>query len=395
MSDLVSVTVPVYNVAEYLPQCIESICRQTYEALEIILVDDGSTDESGKICDKYAKEDARITVIHKGNGGLVSARKAGLAAAHGEYVSCVDSDDWVEPDMIQRLMDTESATNADIIAFAGYEEGCGYQGIKGNTVAEGLYHTKQQKESLYALMLMNGNFFEHGVSTSIWNKFFKKNILENFQMRILDVISYGEDTACVYPCLLSAGSVYVTNMLLYHYRVRQGSIVRSATVSKENLICLHHTLRESFDSHVQKEVLNQQMEYYMWHTFLLKGYDWIQSDLLLFPFAKVKTGMRIAIYGAGLFGQVIERHCCQTQGLTIAGWFDRNYEGYVRQGLQVSSSKDVTDADFDVMVVAILNTTLARRIREDYIRCGIMADRIDIVDTETLDKYDLPTGGVI
>lgn len=390
MSDLVSVIVPVYNVAKYLPQCIDSICSQTCVALEIILVDDGSTDESGKICDTYAKEDARITVIHKENGGLVSARKAGLAAAHGEYVSCVDSDDWIEPDMIQRLMAIEFATNADIIAFAGYEEGCGYRGIKGNTVAEGLYHTKQQMESLYALMLMNGNFLEQGISTYIWNKLFKRSLLEKYQMRVPDAVSYGEDTACVYPCFLEAGSVCVTNMPLYHYRVRQGSVVRRMAVSEENFRCLYQTLKENFELHMQKDILNRQLEYYMWHMFLLKGYDRIRSDLPLFPFAKVKTGMRIAIYGAGLFGQVIERHCRKMEGLTTAGWFDRNYEGYVRQGLQVSSGRDVTDADFDVMVIAILNTALARQIREDYIRRGIAADRIDIVDTETLDKYDLP-----
>ncbi len=228
---LVSVTVPVYNVAKYLPQCIESICNQTYEALEIILVDDGSTDESGSICDRYAQEDARITVIHKKNGGLVSARKAGLAIAHGEYVSCVDSDDWVELDMIQRLMDMESATNADMIAFAGYEECNGYRGTKENTVMEGLYQTKKQLEEIYARMLMNGNFFEPGISTYIWNKFFKRSLLEKYQMKVSDAISYGEDTACVYPCILAAGSVCVTNLYLYHYRVRQDSIVRNGLVS--------------------------------------------------------------------------------------------------------------------------------------------------------------------
>lgn len=390
---LVSITVPVYNIAEYLPQCIESICCQTYKALEVILVDDGSTDESGDICDKYAREDSRITVIHKENRGLVSARKAGLNASHGEFVSCVDGDDWIEPDMIQKLMDIEFAVNADMIVFAGYEEHDGYQGVKGNTIAEGLYHTEKQMETLHTKMLMNGNFFEQGISTYIWNKLFRRCLLKKYQMRVSNAISYGEDTACVYPCILAAGSVYVTNMSLYHYRVRLGSIVRSVRVSEENIRQLYQTLQDSFDSHIQKEVLNKQLRYYMWHTFLLKRYDQIRTNLLLYPFERVKAGMRIAIYGAGLFGQVIERYCRQTEGLSVVGWFDRRYEKYAGQGLEVRSGEDVTVADFDVMVIAILNAALAQQIKAHYIGRGIGADKIDVVDRKVLDKYELPIGG--
>lgn len=390
---LVSVTVPIYNVAEYLPQCIESICAQTYRALEIILVDDGSTDEGGSICDRYAKEDPRITVIHKENGGLVSARKAGLCAAHGEFVACVDGDDWVEPDMIQRLMEIEAAAGADVIAFAGYEDGDGCQGIKGNTAAEGLYHTEGQLSGLYARMLMDGNFFTQGIAPYMWSKLFRRSLLEPCQMQVPDVVSYGEDAACVYPCLLAAGSIYVTDRPMYHYRVRQGSLVRSTRVSEESIRQLYQTLQDSFEPHIQREVLDRQLRYHMWHTCLLKRYEQIRSDMLLFPFSKVKAGMKIAVYGAGLFGQVIEQYCRQTGAVSVAGWFDRRHEGYARQGLAVRSSGDVTDADFDVMVIAILDTALAQKIREQYIGRGIRADQIDVVDRKTLDGYGLPIGG--
>lgn len=392
MRILVSVTVPVYNVAAYLPQCVESICGQSYRTLEIILVDDGSTDESGDICDEYAKRDSRITVIHKKNGGLVSARKVGLRAAHGEFVSCVDGDDWIEADMIQKLVEMERATNADVIAFAGYEECAGSPGIKGNTVSEGLYQTKETLEKLHGLMLMNGNFFEQGISTYIWNKLFRRGLLEKYQMRVPDAVSYGEDTACVYPCILSAASVYVTNQPLYHYRVRQDSMVRSARVSEENFRCLYRTLRENFDSHIRKEILNRQLDYYMWQMSLLKRYDRIKSDLPLFPFEKVKEGMRVAVYGAGMFGQVIERYCQKAGGLEAVCWFDRRFEEYAALGLNVKSGEEAAAADFDVMVIAILNTALALKIKESYIRRGIGAERIDVVDRKILDKYEPPRG---
>ena len=111
---LISVIVPVYNVEQYLPKCIDSILAQTYENLEIILVEDGTKDSSGVICDEYAAKDARIRVIHKENGGLSSARNAGMEIARGEYFGFVDSDDWIEPEMYENLMALAQKYDADV-----------------------------------------------------------------------------------------------------------------------------------------------------------------------------------------------------------------------------------------------------------------------------------------
>ena len=119
MSDLVSVIIPVYNVGEYLQTCIDSVKRQTYKDLQIILVDDGSTDGSGLICDKAAKEDDRIRVIHRTNGGLSAARNSGIEEANGEYICFIDSDDWVDESFVERLYQLAEKDNADVAA-------CGY-----------------------------------------------------------------------------------------------------------------------------------------------------------------------------------------------------------------------------------------------------------------------------
>lgn len=111
MNKLITVIVPVYNVAKYLEKCVKSIQDQTYKSLEIILVDDGSTDSSGAICDKYATEDSRIRVIHKPNGGLSSARNAGLDAATGDYVGFIDSDDYIAPDFYESLLKISDKSN--------------------------------------------------------------------------------------------------------------------------------------------------------------------------------------------------------------------------------------------------------------------------------------------
>ena len=114
-NEIVSIIVPIYNIAEYLPTCIDSICQQTYKNLELILVNDGSTDESGVICDKYSKEDSRIIVLHKENGGLVSARKAGMEIATGCYILNVDGDDWIEPDMVNSMVNRMIKDNTDLV----------------------------------------------------------------------------------------------------------------------------------------------------------------------------------------------------------------------------------------------------------------------------------------
>lgn len=385
----ISVVVPVCNIEAYIGECIESIISQTYENLEIILVDDGSEDGSGKICDAYAKKDSRIRVIHKANGGLVSARKAGLSVAKGEYVSCVDGDDWIAPQMYQKLLSLNA--DADIIAFAGTEEygAPGQGGAKRNTVPEGLYEGEGDRHRLYGCMMVNGNFYENGVLTYLWCKLIKRTLLMQCQMAVPDSVSYAEDAACVYPCLLKAKSIYVSNEPLYHYRVRPGSMVKER-VAPEKLVGLFGTLGKVFLAHPLRESLMRQLQYSMWHAMLLKQYGQIGYPMILYPFRKVKKGMRVAVYGAGIFGKVIWEYGKESGDIALAGWFDQRYEVYRLQGLDVQPAGKVRDTEFDVIVIAILNIRLAGQIEGQLVRMGIPAERIDSVRMEELEKMRLP-----
>ena len=118
---MVSIIIPVYNVEKYLPRCIESVLSQTYSSIEIILVDDGSVDNSGKICDEIASVNPKVKVIHKENGGLSDARNAGIKIAQGEYFSFIDSDDWIHEDTYRILADKIKQNHADIICFGMIE----------------------------------------------------------------------------------------------------------------------------------------------------------------------------------------------------------------------------------------------------------------------------------
>ncbi len=386
---MISVIVPVFNIEEYIGECIESIISQSYSDLEIILVDDGSTDQSGGICDTYAQKDNRIQVIHKNNGGLVSARKAGLRAAKGKYISYVDGDDWIDSRMYQKLLEMNST--ADVIAFAGYEEygpgrECGY---KKNTIEEGLYESGEERFRLYSLMMFNGNFFENGVLTYLWSKLIKRELLMEPQMNVPDEVSYAEDAACIYPCLLKAESVYVSNELLYHYRVRQDSMVKEE-IGKEKLQKLFQILGSSFSSHPLKEKLLEQLKHFIRHAMLLKGYKNIRHSMALFPFEKVKMGMKVAVYGAGIFGKIIWNYCKMDDSLITAGWFDLRYDVYASQGLCVQPAGQVMDSDFDVIAIAIANVKLARKIQADFVQKGIPEEKIDLISMEALGEMKLP-----
>ena len=118
---LISVIVPVYNVAAWLPRCVDSVLTQTYQNLEILLIDDGSTDASGEICDAYAEKDPRIRVIHKKNGGLSSARNAGLDVSNGQYIGFVDSDDWIEPEMYEKMLALMECNEAQLVCAGRYD----------------------------------------------------------------------------------------------------------------------------------------------------------------------------------------------------------------------------------------------------------------------------------
>lgn len=387
---MISVIVPIYNIEQYLPQCIESVTNQIYTNLEIILVDDGSTDLSGSICDEYAEKDSRIKVIHKENGGLVSARKAGANIAAGEYIGYVDGDDWIEPDTYQKLI--ENGQDADIITFACYEEHGDYRTLKENKVQEGLYVTGQDKELLYQTMFMNGVFYEFGIMPTLWSKLFRRELLVVEQNRVSDLISYGEDAACTFPCLMGAASVYVTNYPLYHYRQRQGSIVKgSSKVPKSNFREIYHLLNSKYERafHI-KEILMGQLHCYMWFILLVKAYEGTAAGMVFFPFTKVTPNKRIAIYGAGGFGKTIKIYCDTARNIEVIGWADLHYDAYRNQGMDVISVDELQKSDFDFVVISVLNERLAEDIKEDFIKRGISEEKIDWVKKSVLEEVELP-----
>lgn len=172
---LITVIVPVYNVEKYLRRCLDSIIGQTYQNLEILCIDDGSTDSSGEICDQYAAQDKRIKVFHQENQGLSAARNKGLDAATGEYIAFVDSDDYIVADMYEKMMHAILLHNVEIcVCQWQYEFADGRQVVKAENIDPAIYGRKSSAE--FARFLYHGSY-ENGVVVAVWNKLYHREVL--------------------------------------------------------------------------------------------------------------------------------------------------------------------------------------------------------------------------
>ena len=227
---LLSVIVPVYNVEEYLKKCIESIIQQMYTELDIILVDDGSTDKSGKLCDEYAAIDERVVAIHKKNGGLISARKAGLKAAKGKYVTFVDGDDWIEADLYKHIInELEDECNICDVFCYGYKQDAGINyDIVVNSASDGTYIGESLHDEILSGIIFKENIRRGTIISSVWSKIFRKEIIDRNLWRMREDYALGEDFICTLSCMLDAECVMINNHICgYHYRYNNTSIVNS------------------------------------------------------------------------------------------------------------------------------------------------------------------------
>lgn len=355
---MISVIVPIYNISEYLEKCINSITEQCYKDLEIILVDDGSTDGSPEICDEYASKDMRIRVIHKRNEGLVRARKTGLQASTGDYIAYVDGDDWIEPNMLERLYKTLVKQDVDIVMCGRFEDTgdthrAVYHGIK-----EGRYDKSTLLNNVYPKMIVNEGFFEWGIFPGVWDKLWRREALERFQMDVEDRLTMGEDAACTYQALLNANSIYILHECLYHYRQTVTSMVKQNSdieLQRIRFNLLYNSVNNSLEKYKDIYDLREQWLEYVLFLMVPRAdvlYLGIEKLDYLFPFPKVKKGSDIILYGMGTYGQLLYKYIKKTGFCNILACADRNYIELSKQGLPVISPEEIGSYDYEFIVIA-------------------------------------------
>jgi glycosyltransferase involved in cell wall biosynthesis len=228
---LFSVIVPIYNIEKYLSRCIDSVLSQSFSDFELILVDDGSPDNCPAICDEYAKKDSRIKVIHKENGGLVSARQAGIVEAIGDYVFHLDGDDAICPDALESAYEIICKYHPDIVSFSYRRYVDGELGdVVDDLVDEGLYNRADIEEKIHPNLLSNESM--KNLFYFLWGKAIKRELATKHQLKVNRKISLGEDVSCSFPCFMEAENVYMSRKVIYLYTIRNDSLTTNFKTSQ-------------------------------------------------------------------------------------------------------------------------------------------------------------------
>ncbi|OUP66029.1 hypothetical protein B5F12_00450 [Pseudoflavonifractor sp. An176] len=253
MEPLFSVIVPIYGVEKYIDKCIGSILNQTFTDYELILVDDGSLDRCPQICDEYAKTDDRIKVIHKANGGLVSARKAGCKVASGKYIVNVDGDDWIRDGYFDAIAQIAEQYEPEVICFGTiYHWGNREEEVSCQYTSK--YYSREEIENEIFPVLIEAETGEY-FPPSIWSKAVRRDLYRTCQDKVDDRIVIGEDVACTRQIIYWAKNMYVMNDCLYYYRQNDQSMTKSKKAfSMRSPELISHILMELASNNVQMEL---------------------------------------------------------------------------------------------------------------------------------------------
>ena len=402
---LLSIIVPVYNTAEYLRQCLESIIHQTYQNLEIILVvDGGSTDGSTEICEEYAALDKRIRLLYRPHEGLISARKAAVMTATGKYVAYVDSDDWIDLDMYEKLLTSMGNMSPDVLLHGYQSEYVEKTVICQYSIPAGYYDKAGLHDEIYPRLLKTRRTYrweflpEHlksrdvkelffqgemrpslqsEVFENVWLKIVKREILQKSQMMVPDDVIIGEDLVCSLHTLFLAESIMVVNIASYHYRQRRisgshGDIpveqYRKLFFAVRTAV-LHQPLADKYLVRLDQMILRQLLVSGPGYEMFLDG----QYSHVLFGNL---DGQCVALYGAGVCGQVIYRKTKAIFPDRIVLWIDRQYEKYQREGLPVEPVEELLHQDYDAVIIALVDENVCEEIKCDLIKMGIKTEKI-------------------
>lgn len=228
---MISVIVPIYNVSQYLPQCMESILAQSWQDMEIILVDDGSKDECPRLCDEYAAQDARVRVMHKPNGGLSDARNAGMRVAKGEWIYFIDSDDWMHPDALRQLHDFAIKNQCEVVQgnlYYAYQDHLLYRQPNKKELRQHVF----DREEAMRLLVINDR-----VKNFAWGKLYRTDILQDLDF---PVGKYFEDSFWQHLVMHRVKHYGIIDEPLYYYRQREDSISGTTSSRLKDLLEGYH-----------------------------------------------------------------------------------------------------------------------------------------------------------
>lgn len=373
-----TIVIPIYNSENTLEKCIDSILGQTWEDFELLLIDDGSTDASAQICDDYAKKDDRIRIIHRGNKGLVSGRKLGAKEATGKYIAFVDSDDWMEPDAFEKMMQPicEDSTTDLVITSMIMDRG-GKQNLRRGTVLPGRYKN-DDISNVIDHMMYQWDKAEFGVLGSVCGKIYDRDLFAQIENRVDDRITYGEDDALVYTLIPKCNNICILDEAFYHYCNNSGTMSTCFSLgSFEKLKILSDHFENTFKEYglwpKLRDGVHQIVGMFMYLALAnLYGLNVGHQ----FPFDKIPYGSRVVLYGAGAVGKDYY-HALRGSGYaTIVAWVDSDHDNKKKEGWDVSPVDNIDDIDYDMVIICVEAGDVAETIKESLIKRGVSSDKI-------------------
>ncbi len=373
-SSLLTIIIPVYNAEKYIVKCLDSILGQTFCDYRLIIIDDGSTDDSGVICDRYSMNDDRITVIHQSNKGKVYARYLGLKNADSKYVTFVDADDWIDKNTYS-LMAEYMNSDIDMISFSL----CRYYSDTNIQYSNLEHDAKIFDKTEISSDLINNLIWipekrTFGIDPSLCNKIVKRKLmLEEYKKTKSMDLTIGEDAAVVWPLFKRINSFYLSNTVLYYHRQRTGEKV-APYISDESynykLVQLYDYLMGEFADYPS---CKRQIDFFFaeYAGFRLRIYgEKLVKTHYLFPFDKVKKGGKIILYGAGDVGKSYYKQIKETGYCDVIAWLDQKKSVYLsKETLSPDCIQDFVD--YDHVVIGIASDSLVQSIKGQLVEYGV------------------------
>jgi len=377
----IGVVIAIYNTDKYLSECIESVIKQTYKNIEIALVNDGSDDDSGKICDEYAARNKRIKVIHQKNQGKLIARYNGAKILDCDYLTFVDSDDWIDLKTYETFTE-QMEEDIDIISWQiiRYLDR-NHQKKATHNFPLGFYDHEKYINEFYPNMIWNFEKNSFGINPSICNKLFKKKlVLEALKKasRLINV-SYGDDMAAVYPAMKEAHNLYLSDKFFYYHRKRLNNEIPPYLKDKNffNKLCiLYDYLVNIFN---EKDIFVKQLDAFFESSVKIRNSYFIKQTLkintFLFPFKDIPSHSDIVIYGAGNVGKEYYNQLVLLDYANSILWVDKNYKNI--KDYNIKNPAILRDYnDYDYIVIAVEKKEIAEQIQKYLLNINAPKDKI-------------------
>ena len=388
---MLSVIIPVYNEERYLERCIKSLISQTYKNVEIIFVDDGSTDNSLSICKRYEKKDKRIITINQKNSGQNAARRKGLDYASGKYVSFIDSDDWIESTMFQHLISLYEKHSCDLVTsgiFMDSDKGKRSY-ARYDSLEEGLY--LEVEKEVFPVMLYDFRKHKAGIDGHLVNKIFEINKIKQVFEQIDREIIMAEDSLALYMYCLLCKSIYISKECFYHYDMKDGT---ASNTPNERLLfntyLVYQNFIQVFQNYKTPYVLLRQLKYLilyleMLNLKLLYNIDLNTQGEWKFGYTKDFFDYKIVIYGAGTCGKALYYQFVRLQKEdSIVAWVDKSANEKSDECLyDINYPNVLKDVIFDYIVIAVMDKKLMLNIKDSLVEnYGISEEKIIWKPTE-------------